>query len=123
MAANVITALNLRIGFDVSEFETRSRDMRQSIARTKAIMRSMEGPAEKLANDVAAVTTAAGELGLEGKELELVLDKLAQKYDVTGQYAHQTAQAQEELAAVARKVGGHLWIFHYHLMDCGCLAT
>lgn len=103
MAANVITALNLRIGFDVSEFETRSRDMRQSIARTKAIMRSMEGPSEKLANDVTAVTTAAAELGLEGKELELVLDKLAQKYDVTGQYARANIKAKEELAAAAKQ--------------------
>lgn len=103
MAANVITALNLRIGFNVSEFETAQRTIRQSTARAQQILKSMEGPMEKFANDIAAVNAAAKEEGWSQEKLLSVYDHLDKKYDVTGKYARQTARAKEELANVTRQ--------------------
>ena len=103
MASNVITALNLRIGFDISEFETKNQDMRKALARTTTILRSMATPAEKLANDIAAVTMVAKEQEWETKKLDQALEHLNRKYDLTGQYAREAKQAQDDLAASAKR--------------------
>lgn len=104
MAANVITALNLRIGFNVSDFETAQRTIRQSVARSKQILKSMEGPMEKFANDIAAVTAAAEEEKWSQEKLAGVLDFLEKKHDVNGKFAQQAAEEQKKLADAAQKV-------------------
>jgi tape measure domain-containing protein len=62
----------------------------------------MATPAEKLANDIRSVTMVAEEQKWETEKLDLALEHLIRKYDLTGQYAREARQAQQELAAASK---------------------
>ena len=70
----------MRIGFDVSEIETRSQTMRQALARTKTIMKSLETPAQRLANDVKSLEIAFKDGKITAEQYEAAVKGIGEQY-------------------------------------------
>ena len=99
MASNVITALNMRIGFDVSEIETRSQTVRQALARTKTIMKSLETPAQRLANDVKSLEIAFKDGKITAEQYEAAVKGIGEQYKNSEKKSQPFLSSLKKLAA------------------------
>lgn len=93
-----ITALNVRLGMDASNFSNGVDLARSEVNRVAAIMRQSVPPAEKFKREVELLDKAFNEAGRQSREYANAVDHLAKKHQ-QGAYALKSSQAAASQAA------------------------
>jgi tape measure domain-containing protein len=89
-----ITALNVRLGMDASNFSAGADLARNEVNRVAAIMRQSVPPAEKFQKEIELLDRAFSDAGKQSKEYANALDMLAQKYR-QGVHSQAAIEAQQ----------------------------
>jgi len=92
-----ITALNVRLGMDASNFSQGADLARSEVNKVAAVMRQSAPPAEKFKRDVDLLNKTFSESGRQTKEYAQALEFLRKKYGQIDPPAKKTTSAIDEL--------------------------
>ena len=98
-----ITALNVRLGMDASNFAEGADLARKEVNRVASIMRQSEPPAEKFKREVELLNKAFSESGRQSREYANAVEHLRQKYGQVPQAIKPTRQELEFLARAEKQ--------------------
>jgi hypothetical protein len=92
-----ITALNVRLGMDVSDFAEGANLARAETNRVASIMRQSEPAAKKYQRDLELLNKAFSETGKQGKDYANALEFLKNKYNQTTPSTNKATQAIDQI--------------------------
>lgn len=95
-----ITALNVRLGMDVSNFSEGANLAKGEVTRVAAIMRQSVPPAEKYKQELDLLNRAFSEAGKQSAQYANAIDMLAKKHQQGKYSAEESAKAQAEASRV-----------------------
>jgi tape measure domain-containing protein len=93
-----ITALNVRLGMDVSNFSEGANLAKAETTKVASIMRQSVPPAEKYKQELDLVNKAFSDTGKKSKEYAAAVEFLAKKHQQGKYSAEEIARAQAEVA-------------------------
>jgi tape measure domain-containing protein len=93
-----ITALNVRLGMDVSNFSEGANLAKGEVTKVATIMRQSVPPAEKFKQEVDLLNRTFSEAGKQSAQYANALDFLAKKHQQGKYSAEEVAKAQKQLA-------------------------
>jgi len=96
-----ITALNVRLGMDVSNFSEGANLAKNEVTKVATIMRQSVPPAEKYKQELDLVNRAFSETGKQSVQYGNAVESLNQKYKQGQHSAEAVAKAQAEIARTA----------------------